>query len=435
MKIKEQSALRSLLSATQIPNMSLVHQIFAKDSLPDVAGELRRKLLEAEVGGRIKPGMRVVLTGSSRQIHNMALILGELAAFVKERGADPYIIPAMGSHGGATAQGQREILESFGITEEACGCPIYSSMETVPVGHIDTGEEVRMDKFAHEADAIIVVGRIKAHTAFRGTYESGLVKMMAVGLGKREGADIMHKYGFGQMAERIPKFARVVYDHSNIIFGVAPIENELDETCRIEVIPGEEIFQREPELLLYAKTRLPRLMLPETDVLIVREIGKNFSSDGMDPNVTGTFGTPFASGGVKKQRTVVLDISEESHGSYVGLGMADITTNRAFEKLDTNATYFNMVTSTVLKVGKIPVIMEDDKLAIQMAIKTLNGVDKDRVRIIYIKNTLSLEYIYVSEALLEQVKACPDMELLEQPRPLCFDQKDNLENFAASAKK
>lgn len=430
MEIKEQSALRAVLSGTQLPRMCTVRQIFNMDGIEDVATYLNEKLENLKLAERIKPGMRVVLTGSSRQIANMPLILRELASFVNKQGAQPYIIPAMGSHGGATDEGQRAILESYGITEEFCGCPIHSSMETVRVGELPNGDEVRVDKFAYEADAVIVVGRIKAHTAFRGSYESGLIKMMAIGMGKRAGADSLHREGFGKMGERLPQYAKVVFDSCNIIFGVAPIENEFDQTCRIEVLPAEEIFEKKPELLLYAKTRLPRLLLPETDVLVVREIGKNFSGSGMDPNVTGTFGTPFASGGIRKQRTVVLDISEESHGSFVGLGNADTTTRRAFEKLDTNATYFNMITSTVLGVGKIPMVLEDDRLALQVAVKTLTQVDKKRVRMVYIKNTLSLKTIMVSEAMLEEVRARNDMEVLEAPRDLRFDDNGNLLDFS-----
>lgn len=430
MEIKEQSALRAVLSGTQLPRMCTVRQIFNMDGIEDVATYLNEKLENLKLAERIKPGMRVVLTGSSRQIANMPLILRELASFVNKQGAQPYIIPAMGSHGGATDEGQRAILESYGITEEFCGCPIHSSMETVRVGELPNGDEVLVDKFAYEADAVIVVGRIKAHTAFRGSYESGLIKMMAIGMGKRAGADSLHREGFGKMGERLPQYAKVVFDSCNIIFGVAPIENEFDQTCRIEVLPAEEIFEKEPELLLYAKTRLPRLLLPETDVLVVREIGKNFSGSGMDPNVTGTFGTPFASGGIRKQRTVVLDISEESHGSFVGLGNADTTTRRAFEKLDTNATYFNMITSTVLGVGKIPMVLEDDRLALQVAVKTLTQVDKKRVRMVYIKNTLSLKTIMVSEAMLEEVRARNDMEVLEAPRDLRFDDNGNLLDFS-----
>ena len=430
MEIKEQSGLRQVLAGTPIPKMCRVRQIFKRDEIEDIPAYLREKLDNPELRSRIKPGMRVVLTGSSRQIANMPVILRELETFVKVQGAQPYIIPAMGSHGGATDEGQRQILESYGITEEFCGCPIFSSMETVRVGEVLDGDEVRMDKFAHDADAVIVVGRIKGHTAFRGPYESGLIKMMAIGMGKRAGADSLHKEGFGKMGERLPVFAKAVFDSCNVIFGVAPIENEFDQTCRIEVIPAEEIFEKEPDLLLYAKSRMPRLLIPETDVLMVHEIGKNFSGSGMDPNVTGTFGTPFASGGIQKQRTVVFDISDESHGSFVGLGMADTTTKRAFEKLDTNQTYFNMITSTVLKVGKIPMVLEDDKLALQAALKTLTQIDKNHIRMVYIKNTLSLETIMVSEALLDQVRDRDDMEILEEPRDLRFDENGTLLDFA-----
>ena len=425
MEIQEQSGIRELLSSVNLPRMISVRQHFPNAEIADVPACLREKLDREDLKSRIKPGMKVVLTGSSRQIANMPAVLRELASFIKSLGGNPYIIPAMGSHGGSTAEGQKEILTSYGITEETCGCPIYSSMETIQVGEYD-GDEVRMDKFAHDSDAIIVVGRIKGHTAFRGPYESGLVKMMAIGLGKREGADSLHRYGFGKMGERIPPFAEIVFSHCNIIFGVGLIENESDKTCRVEVIPGEEIFDKEKDLLLYAKSRMPRLLFPETDVLIVREIGKNFTGSGMDPNVTGTFGTPFASGGIRKQRVVVLDISEESHGNFIGLGMADITTKRTFEKLQTNATYFNMFTSTVLGVGKIPMVLEDDRMCIQAAIRTLNGVDKDRVRVIYLKNTLSLGTVMISETLLDEAKNTEGIEILEQPRPLRFDSDGNL---------
>lgn len=430
MEIKEQSGLRRVLADTALPQMCRIRQMFPSDGIEDVAGLLREKLDREDLKARIRPGMTVVLTGSSRQIAHMPEILRELAAFVKARGGKPVIIPAMGSHGGSTDEGQRALLEGYGITEAFCGCPIHSSMETVQVGYMANGDEVRMDKFAHEADAIIVVGRIKAHTAFRGSFESGLVKMMAIGMGKQAGAESLHRSGFGEMGKRLPVYAKIVFDHCRVIFGVAPIENEFDQTCRLEVLPAEEIFEKEPELLLYAKSRLPRILLPETDLLVVHEIGKNFSGSGMDPNVTGTFGTPYATGGIKKQRTAVLDISEESHGSFIGLGMADVTTKRAFEKLDTNATYFNMITSTVLGVGKIPMVLETDKMALQTAIRTLTNADKAHVRVVYLKNTLSLETIMISEALLPSIQGRDDIEILEKPRALRFDADETLLDFA-----
>ena len=429
MEIKDQSALRALLSQVEIPKFYQVRQCFPKDGIQDVPACLREKLARMEIGRKIQPGMRVVLTAGSRQIAHMPEILRELAAYVRGQGGQPYIIPAMGSHGGATAEGQRRILESYGITEEFCGCPIYSTMETVQVGTTADGAPVRMDRFAHEADAIIVVGRIKGHTAFRGPYESGLVKMIAIGLGKREGADLLHQGGFREFGKRLPEYARVIWEHCNILFGVGLIENEFDETCRMEVIPGEEIFTQEPPLLQYAKSRMPRLLFPETDILMVHEIGKNISGNGMDPNVTGTFGTPYATKKKKKQTTVVLDISEASHGSFVGLGTADITTKRAFEKLDTDATYFNMMTTKVLGVGKIPMVMEDDRMAVQAAIKTLVDVNPKQVRMLYIKNTLSLQTILISEALFQESVGQAGVELLEGPRPLRFAPDGSLLEF------
>ena len=297
MVIKEQSGLRAVLKDIPIPPVYVVRQNVPQDGIPDVSACLREKLDREELRSRIRPGMRVVLTAGSRQIAHMPEILQELARFLKGQGAKPYIIPTTGSHGGATAEGQRNILESYGITEEFCECPIFSSMETVEVGKMPDGDPVRMDRFAFESDAVVVVGRIKGHTAFRGPYESGLVKMIAVGLGKREGADLLHQKGFRVFGERLPQYARVIYDHCNILFGVGIIENEHDETCRIEVLPSEKIFDKEPALLTYAKSRMPRLLFPETDLLLVREIGKNFSGNGMDPNVTGTFGTPYGHGG------------------------------------------------------------------------------------------------------------------------------------------
>ena len=429
MEIKDQSALRALLSQVEIPKFYQVRQCFPKDGIQDVPACLREKLARMEIGRKIQPGMRVVLTAGSRQIAHMPEILRELAAYVRGQGGQPYIIPAMGSHGGATAEGQRRILESYGITEEFCGCPIYSTMETVQVGTTADGAPVRMDRFAHEADAIIVVGRIKGHTAFRGPYESGLVKMIAIGLGKREGADLLHQGGFREFGKRLPEYARVIWEHCNILFGVGLIENEFDETCRMEVIAGEENFTQQPPLLQYAKSRMPRLLFPETDILMVHEIGKNISGNGMDPNVTGTFGTPYATGGIKKQTTVVLDISEASHGSFVGLGTADITTKRAFEKLDTDATYFNMMTTKVLGVGKIPMVMEDDRMAVQAAIKTLVDVNPKQVRMLYIKNTLSLQTILISEALFQESVGQAGVELLEGPRPLRFAPDGSLLEF------
>lgn len=430
MKIEQQTEIRKVLAAQQLPRMAVIRQQFPDDAIADVPAHLRGQLRAENIRNRIRPGMRVVLTGSSRQIHDMPVVLRELASFVRARGAQPYIIPAMGSHAGAIAEKQKELLESYGITEEFCGCPIYSSMETVQVGALDNGDEVRVDRFAHDADAVIVVGRVKAHTSFSGPFESGLVKMMAIGMGKRQGADSLHRSGFGAMAVRMPQYAKQVFDSCRIAFGVAIVENERDLTCRLEVIPAEEIFDREPALLQYAKSRMPRFLFPEADVLVVREIGKNISGAGMDPNITGTFSTPYVTGGLKKQRTVVLDIAEESHGAFVGMGFADLTTVRAFEKMSTNATYLNLLTATTIQSARIPMVMEDDRLALQAAVKTLVGVDKSRVRMACIRNTLTMDRIMVSEELLRQIRDTEGITVIREPRELRFDENGALLDLA-----
>ena len=430
MEIKEQSGLRAVLQDVEIPQVYVVRQHFERDGIPDIPAYLHEKLNRGDLKSRIRPGMKVVLTGSSRQIANMPVILRELARFVKDQGGEPYIIPAMGSHGGATAEGQREILESYGITEDFCGCPIFSSMETVQVGTMACGDEVRMDRFAYEADAIIVVGRIKGHTAFRGPYESGLIKMMAIGLGKREGADSLHRAGFRVFGERLPEYAKIVFDHCNIIFGVGTIENEFDQTCRIEVLPAEEIFDKEPELLRYAKSRMPRLLFPETDILMVHEIGKNFSGSGMDPNITHTYlpGAPIpqALRDKRARRVAVLDLTEETHGAAMGIGMADVTTRRLLEKMDPESTYPNCLTSGVTASGKLPMAFDSHRLAIQAAVRTLSAVDGTGMRMVRIRDTLHLGEIWISAALLPQAREHPDVELLAPPAPMAFDDRGDL---------
>jgi hypothetical protein len=419
--IRKQDNIRALLENIQIPNVVRLRQDFPRERIDDVAGTLRCNLRETGVGSRIRPGMRVVLTGSSRGMSNQKIILRELARFVKECGATPYIIPAMGSHGGATAEGQRGILTDYGITEEFCGCEIVSRMETVLTATTPDGLPVYIDKFAAEADAIIIMSRLKAHTAFRGKYESGLAKMLCIGMGKQKGADSMHEAGFGVFAERIPAFARLIIANNPVVFGVAVIENAVDETCRIEVVKSEEILDREPALLEFARTQLARILFPETDVLIVKEIGKNISGSGMDPNITGTWATPYGGGGIRKQRTVVLDITEETHGNVLGLGNAQMTTLRAFNKIDFTTTYPNILTTTVIGPCVIPMVLETDEMAIKAAIKTCNGIDRRKVRIVYIRNTKSLSEIFVSESMLEEAKRTEGIEILEGPRNFRFD--------------
>ena len=418
----------ALLKDVPIPRMVKVRQVFPRPRIePEQIPETIHNLLaEEKFASRIQPGMRVCITAGSRGIANIVSITKALADFCKERGASPFVVPAMGSHGGATAEGQREVLAALGVTEQAVGCPILSSMETVEIGVTEEGHHVRIDRFAASADAIIVSCRIKAHTGFRGPYESGIMKMMAIGLGKQEGAEMCHEAGIKHMARLVPMFGRTIRDHAPVVFALATIENAFDETAKIVALTAEEFDEWEPVYLKEAFRNMPKLLFGSCDVLIVDKIGKNISGDGMDPNVTGTFATPYASGGIKAQRVCVLGLTEESHHSGVGMGMADASTKRLLSQVDLEMSYPNAITSTVLEPVKIPPILDNDREAIQICIRTANEIDKNNPRVIRIANTLELEHILISEAMLEEARTHSDIIIESDPFEMEFNEEGNL---------
>lgn len=420
--------VKDLLDGIAIPEMIPVKQIFDSTHIPaaDIPAVVAQQLGRAEIADKIKPGMEIAITVGSRGITNIPLITKAIADFVKSRRAIPFVVPAMGSHGGATAEGQRQVIEGYGVTEEAVGCEIRSSMKTIQVGVTANGKPVRVDQYAFESDGIIVCGRVKPHTGFRGPYESGIMKMMAIGLGKQFGAEITHTDGFGRFREYIPMFGKVILKNAPILCGLALLENAYDQTREIVSLTPAEIIDQEPELLMRAKSYMPRILFDSCDILIVDEMGKNISGDGMDPNISGRFPTPFAEGGIKAQRVAVLDLTEESHGNACGIGLADITTRRLFQKMDLEQTYPNAITNTVVEELKIPMIMETDKLAVQLAIKACVGIDYQDPRIVHIHNTMEMGQISVSRALLAEVKANEKMELSGDLAPMAFDLNDNL---------
>ena len=275
------------------------------------------------------------------------MITRAIVDFVKSCGGQPFVFPAMGSHGGATAEGQREILRGYGVTEETMDCPIRATMEVVQVGETEEGMPVFVDRYAYEADGIILCGRVKAHPAFRGPYESGILKMSVIGLGKQHGAEHVHQDGFSDLGRLLPMIARVVFDKTNVLGAVAVAENAFDQTCIVEGLLKEEIFEKEPDILRRSKERLGRIFFDDIDVLVVDRLGKDISGDGMDPNITGRFAVPYMESEKKVQHIAVLDLTEETHGNCNGLGLADVTTRRLVEKIDVDCTYPNVVTSTV----------------------------------------------------------------------------------------
>ncbi|MCQ4670461.1 lactate racemase domain-containing protein [Lactonifactor longoviformis] len=426
--MRDRQLVADLVSDIALPKMFKVKQVFPRPRIePEEIPDIIRKLLsQKKFADKVQPGMRIAITAGSRGIANVALTTKCIADFVKYRGARPFIVPAMGSHGGATAEGQKAVLESYGITEEAMGCPILSSMEVKKIGVNEEGMDVFIDKYAAEADGIILGCRIKPHTAFRGPYESGIMKMMAIGLGKQHGAEVCHEAGFKNMAKYVPMFGRAIIKNAPILFAVPTIENAFDETCKIVAVSAEEIAEKEPPLLQEAFDNMPRILVDECDVLVVDQIGKNFSGDGMDPNITGTFCTPYATGGIKAQRVCVLDLSPETHGNGIGLGYSSATTKRAFEKLDLASMYPNAITCTVLGGVRIPIIMESDREAIQVCVRTCNEIDKKHARIVRIPNSLHIEHIMLSEAYYEEAKKNPDLIIESEPEYLPFDPDGNL---------
>ncbi|QAT48920.1 DUF2088 domain-containing protein [Caproiciproducens sp. NJN-50] len=425
------SIVSNLLKDVPVPKMFRVKQIFSGENIaPEhIPEEVIARLNEKDLEKKIRPGMRVAITAGSRGIDNISLILKTLVHFVKEHGGEPFLVAAMGSHGGATSEGQREILRGLGITEEFMGCPIRSSMEVVKIGTNAEGGDVLLSRDAAEADGIIVCNRIKPHTCFRGPSESGLIKMMVIGLGKQIGADHCHKEGFQNMAKNLRLFGKTMIEKAPILFGLGILENSFDQTAKFVAFRREEIYDGEPACLEEARKLLPCIYPPECDVLVCDTIGKNFSGSGMDANISGTFVTPYASGGLKSQRVAVLDLSSESHHNGTGCGMAHATTRRFFEKMQFELTYPNVITSTVIENVRIPMVLKNDREAIQVCLKTCTGLGGKSPRMIRISNTTEVEHILLSEQYFEMAQSHPCLAVETEPYHMPFDEDGNLKDL------
>ncbi len=416
----------ALLERVELPKMFRARQLFDRSHIEPEAIPAHIESILAPYGERIRPGMRIAITAGSRGIANVPVITRSIAGFVKSRGGQPFVVPAMGSHGGATAEGQLEVLRGYGITPESVGCPIISSMEVKKIGVNEEGTDVFIDRNAAEADGIIVSCRVKPHTSFRGPFESGIMKMMTIGLGKQVGAETCHRAGFRYMAKYVPMFGRAIIENAPVMFAVAAIENAYDQTAELAAVDACDIYDKEPELLKRAFANMPRILVPSCDVLIVDRCGKYYSGNGMDPNVSGTFPTPYASGGIEKQHVVVLDTDEASHGNAQGIGLASVTTLRAVKKLDLDAMYVNAITCKLLRGCEIPPFMNNDSEAIRLALAMCVDYDPAAPRIVRIANTLHLEHIMLSEAYYELVRNDPRFVIESEPAPPEFDAGGNL---------
>ena len=414
--------IEDLLGGVELPRVALVEQdLQSPAALSDVRGAVREALEGVDL-----PSGSVAVGVGSRGVGGIAEVVAGLVGALKEAGAEPFVVPAMGSHGASTAEGQADVLRHLGVDEESVGCPIRATMESVKIGDTPAGVEVFMDKNAYEADSVVVVNRIKPHTAFRGTVESGPTKMLAIGLGKQRGAYSIHAAGWDAIHETIPQAARLAVEIGKVAFGLAVLENADERPYRVAAIPAENLEEAEAPLLEEAKKKLPRLPFDELDVLVVDEIGKNISGDGADPNVTGRYPTTAASGGPEVGRLVFLGLTAETGGNANGLGVADVVTERLTDAMHRPSTYMNALTSTTPVSVKTPMVMPTDRMALAAALTMCAGVSPAEARVARIENTLKLRRIWVSEALLEEVDKNEGLRVIEGPRPMRFDEHGTL---------
>jgi len=411
------------------PKVYRIRQTFDRTMVNDIPGTVKAELKRLSIEKLIKPGQGVALTAGSRGVANIALILKTIGEYLKSLGAKPFIFPAMGSHGGATAEGQAELLAHYNVSEAFTGIPLLSSMEVVEIGKTEEGIPVFIDKYASQADWIIVINRIKPHTKFKGPIESGLMKMMAIGMGKQKGAEYYHKAAIQFTFPKIIVDAgREVLKKAPILCGVGIVENGYDETAKVVALKPDELEEKEKELLTLAKRTMPRLPFDEIDLLIVDEMGKDISGTGIDPNITGRnrdlLGVFPHTTNIK--RLFVRDLTANSNGNATGIGLADLTTKRLVDKINYQATYMNCITGISLEKAAIPMFFETDQEAMRVALDSIGLIPPEKAKIVQIKNTLQVDEVKVSEAYGDELRNRSDLEILEGPMPMSFDGHGNL---------
>ncbi len=412
------------------PQMFRIRQHFDAPRVDDIAGTVRDEIAKINPSSVIKPGQTVAITAGSRGVANIDTIIKTIVEEMKAIGAVPYIVPAMGSHGGGTAEGQTQVLAGYGITEGTMGCPIKSSMDVVQIGVSDFGMPIYFDKHASEADHVIVVNRVKPHTGFAGEIESGLMKMMLIGLGKHKGASVYHRAIIHHSFDKIVRLVgKVVREEMPITFGVATLENGYDETARIEAIPAADFEEREKLLQAKSKEWCPSLPFDDVDLLIIDEMGKNISGSGMDTNVIGRKRNDRRAMGDETPRVLrifVRDLTEATHGNATGIGMAEFTTRRLVDKIDYHATYTNVITGQHVSAGAVPLHCDTDAEVLDIALESIGLIAPEDARVLWIPNTLDLGEVEASEAYLAQADIRDDLEILTGLRPLETEADGNL---------
>ena len=409
-----------------LPRFVAVSQKLSEDKISDidmaVAAEFE-KFRSVDLSGKT-----IAIAVGSRGIMQQPIVVRALVRELVEAGSPPFIIPAMGSHGGGTAAGQEAVLTGYGITEQEMGAPVKSSMEVVELGKLKDGTPVYCDKLAFNADFIIPINRIKPHTDFRAKHESGLIKMLAIGLSKHAGATALHFHGMGMFHTLLPDASRVFIENTKILFGVGMVENAHEEMMHIEMIGPDNFFDRDSNLLKLAKDSIPQLLFEEIDVLVIDEIGKNISGAGLDPNVTGRTSSnlPGFDSRSPIQRIVIRDLTEVTEGNATGLGVADVITQRVIKKMDWTKTYLNIVTAGALDGAKLPIVADTDRDAIGIGIRGCPGVISNEARIVRIKNTLEMTTVWASESMLSEIKNNPRLEQSSDPFECSFNDKNEM---------
>ncbi|MEI7554835.1 lactate racemase domain-containing protein [Candidatus Chlorohelix sp.] len=415
----------------KLPRMATIRQSLYHAPLgeAEVIASVQREFARTGLLNKIQAGQTIAIGAGSRGIASINLIIRTLVEEVKKINANPFVFPAMGSHGGATAEGQVEMLGTLGITESYIGCSILSSMDVIELGTTARGVPVFLDKNACQADGIIIANRIKAHTNFRGEVESGLMKMLAIGTGKQRQAMAIHAMGADGLRDNIPEVGQALLDRAPVLAGFASIEDGYHNATRIIGVEPENFLRTEIELLKEAKHYMPKLPLKQFDILVVDQIGKNISGSGMDSNVVGRVRLPGLNAFPEPdiQVIIALDMTEESHGNAVGVGLADLTVRRLVNKVDYHATYTNVLTGNGPQHGAIPVTLESDKEAIQTASKyLLPPMNPSDIKMMRIRNTLTLDVLQVSEAVLRQLQSLDGIEIITELAEIEFDSSGSL---------
>jgi hypothetical protein len=412
------------------PNMVRVRQHFDAPRVLDVAGAVREEIAKINPGTMIKAGDTVAIAAGSRGIANINVIVKTVVEEMQAIGAKPYIVPAMGSHGGGTAEGQAGVLAGYGIDEENMGCPIKASMEVIQIGTSDFGMPIYFDKNASEADHVVVVNRVKPHTGFVGEIESGLMKMMLIGLGKHKGASVYHRAIIHHSFDKIVRLVgKVVREEMPIRFGVATLENPYDETALIQAIHADDFEEKEKILQAQSKEWLPSLPFDDVDLLIIDEMGKDISGAGMDTNVIGRKRNDRRAMDDETPRVLrifVRDLTEATHGNATGVGLAEFTTKRLVDKIDFHAMYTNVITGQHVSAGAVPLHYETDREVLAVALESLGLIEPENARVVWIKTTLNVGEIEVSEAYLSEVEVRDELELISDVRPLEVGPDGNL---------